>query len=449
MIDVAVLVLVALRPWSRLLFGAFAGTVVFVMGWWFEFYSQAQIGRTAFFLTCFFLIFAFAPRLVRLKLKQSGAISEWDHLVIALMPIANAGLGFLAFYALFDSTTAEWAGAWLAVAFAAFYLLLARLPGGAALHESPAVLSSLHLSAAVVFLTIAIPLKAHGRWLTIGWLVEGAALLWASTRTGSKLLRVLALICLVLGLGAVLAVNPNASTVPFFNQRFGTHCVAIAVFVFVVLAGAARSAGREPIARDLVAGYRHGRIASRQLAHPSRHRLGDSQLLVVSKLERQHRAHARLPDVRAVHLLGILHGVRRRAAQRRFLAPLGLPPLAGAGTAGGGHRQGLPGRHQRTQPGLPHPQFSGPRRAPARGQLCVSARLAQSPFAGRPGAVNIIAALHPPGRRRISRDSLFPVRETHSEHAAASPADLSRGRSRTVRACRARACRSPPVPQWR
>ncbi len=234
MIDVAVLVLAALRPWSRLLFSAFAGTVVFVTGWWFEFYSQAQIGRTAFFLTCFFLVFAFGPRVVRLNLKQSGAISEWDHLVIAVMPIAIAGLGFLAFYGLFDSATADWAGAWLAVAFAAFYLLLARLPGGAALHESPGVLSSLHLSAAVVFLTIAIPLKAHGRWLTIGWLVEGAALLWASTRTGSKLLRVLALICLVLGLGAVLVVNPVASTAPFFNQRFGTHCVAIAVFVFVV-----------------------------------------------------------------------------------------------------------------------------------------------------------------------------------------------------------------------
>jgi len=233
MIDVAVLVLVALRPWSRLLFGAFLGTIVFVAGWWFEFYSQAQIGRTAFFVTCFFLIFAFAPRLVRLNLKQSGAISEWDHLVIVLLPIANAALGFLAFYSLFDSTTSQWAGAWLAVAFAAFYLLMARLPGSAALHESPAVLSSLHLSAAVVFLTIAIPLKAHGRWLTIGWLVEGAALLWASSRVESKLLRALALICLLLGLGAVLVVNPDASMVPFFNERFGTHCVAIAVFVFV------------------------------------------------------------------------------------------------------------------------------------------------------------------------------------------------------------------------
>ena len=35
-LDVAVLVLVALRPWSRLLFGAFVGTVLIFTGWWFE-----------------------------------------------------------------------------------------------------------------------------------------------------------------------------------------------------------------------------------------------------------------------------------------------------------------------------------------------------------------------------------------------------------------------------
>jgi uncharacterized membrane protein len=83
MLDVAVLVLVALRPWSRLLFAAFIGTVIFVLGWWLEFYSQAQIARTAFFLECFFLIFAFAPRLVRLNLDRAGSlptgtISPWS-----------------------------------------------------------------------------------------------------------------------------------------------------------------------------------------------------------------------------------------------------------------------------------------------------------------------------------------------------------------------------------
>lgn len=231
MLDAAVLLLVIWRPWSRLLVGAFAGTVLFVAGWWFSFYSQAQAGRTAFFLACFFLAFAFAPRLARFNLQDGETPAGWDNLALALLPVANAALGFLGFYLLLDRPAAEWAGPWLAVAFAAFYLLLLRLRGHGRLHESPALLSSLHLASAVVFLTIAIPLKAHGRWLTIGWLVEGAALLWASIRADSKLLRTLALICLELGLCALLLADPRASTLPILNARFGAYLAAIAVYL--------------------------------------------------------------------------------------------------------------------------------------------------------------------------------------------------------------------------
>jgi uncharacterized membrane protein len=245
LLDLAVLVLVMLRPWSRLLFGAFLGTVLFYIGWYAEYYSDPQFAPTAFFLGIFFAIFAFAPRLAhpgpqdeaqdppQARQQDRPRISGWNTLALVLMPIANAALGFLAFYALFDWSTTGWAGPWLAVAFAAFYLLLLRLPARGRLHANPAVLAGLHLTSAVVFLTVAIPLKAHGRWLTIGWLVEGAALLWVAGRQQSRLLRVLAFLCLALGLIALIAVNPPASTTPFFNQRFATYCIGIAVFAFV------------------------------------------------------------------------------------------------------------------------------------------------------------------------------------------------------------------------
>jgi uncharacterized membrane protein len=232
-LDIAVLVLTTLLPWSRLLFAAYTGTVLFIAGWWFSFYSRQQEGRTAFFVTCFFLIFAFAPRLARMKLDEHGTSSAWDKLALVVLPVLNAALGFLAFYSLLPSTTQDWAGPWLAVAFAAFYLLLLRLPSLGALPASPPVLSGLHLAAAIVFLTIAIPLKTHGRWMTIGWLVEGAVLLWVSRRIGQLLLRRFALLCLALGLGALLIVNPDASSTLVFNERFGTFCVGIAIFCFV------------------------------------------------------------------------------------------------------------------------------------------------------------------------------------------------------------------------
>src|SRR6185437_341428 len=233
MLDCSVLVLVALRPWSRLLFASFTGTVLFVAGWWFGFYSYDQAVRTAFFLICFFVLFAFAPRLIGIRITDAGEASAWDQLAGVAMPLLNAGVGFLAFYFLVDERTFEWAGPWMAVAFAAFYLLVNRLPGRGALQSSSPLLSSLHLSAAVVFLTLAIPLKTQGRWLTVGWLAEGGILIWLAARVGSSLLHALGLICLCLGLGAVLIINPDASHVPFFNQRFATYAVAIAVFGMV------------------------------------------------------------------------------------------------------------------------------------------------------------------------------------------------------------------------
>jgi uncharacterized membrane protein len=233
MLDLTVLVLVVLRPWSRLLFASFVGTALFVFAWWGSFYTQDQVARTTFFLCCFFLLFALAPRLVKMTPDPGGNFRPWDGLVSFALPVVNAGLGFLAFYSLLTPTATDWAAPWLAVAFAAFYLLLMRLPESGILQRGASALSSLHLTAAIVFLTIAIPLKTHGRWMTIGWLVEGAVLLWLSRRVQSMLLRAFALISTVLGLGALILVNPTAASRPIFNERFGTYCVAIAVCAFI------------------------------------------------------------------------------------------------------------------------------------------------------------------------------------------------------------------------
>ena len=235
LLDFAVLVLVALRPWSRLLFAAFTGTVLFVLGWWIAYYSDAQSAQTAFFIGCFFVLFAVAPRLAQVNIEDEAQISGWNALALVLLPVCNAALGFIAFYNIFDSSKSKPAGPWLAVAFAAFYLLLLRLPARGRWHRSPAPLSALHLTAAVVFLIIAIPLQAHGRWLTIGWLAEGTALLWFARRIESPLLRGLALLCLLLGLSALVAVNPPASATPLLNERFATYCVAIVAFALVIV----------------------------------------------------------------------------------------------------------------------------------------------------------------------------------------------------------------------
>jgi uncharacterized membrane protein len=232
LLDAAVLVLVALKPWSRLLCAAFAGTVFFFTEWSLQYYSQDQFGTTAFFLACFFLIFALAPRLVRLREEDGGSGAGWDHLALAVLPLVNAGFGFLGFYLMLENAGST-AAPWVAVAFAAFYLLLLQFPARGAIYGSVETTSMLHLTIAVVFLTIAIPLKTQGRWLTIGWLAEGAALMWLAARVRGLLLRVLAVLCLALGLIALVSVNPAASLTPIFNERFGTYLFGIATCAFV------------------------------------------------------------------------------------------------------------------------------------------------------------------------------------------------------------------------
>ncbi len=237
LLDAVVLILVALKPWSRLLCGAFLGTVFFFVAWSLQYYAQSEFGTTAFFLSIFFLIFASAPRLVQLREEGGGPNAGWDHLALVVVPLANAGLGFLGFYLMIDNAGSPGAEPWVTVAFAAFYLLLLRFPARGALRDAAEATSALHLTIAVVFLTMAIPLKTHGRWLTIGWLAEGTALVWLSTRVRSLLLRVLAVLCIALGLFVLVTMNPPASVTPIFNERFGTYLFAILACAFVAWLG--------------------------------------------------------------------------------------------------------------------------------------------------------------------------------------------------------------------
>jgi uncharacterized membrane protein len=230
-LDGAVLVLIALRPWSRLLLGAYAGTVFFSLAWYAQYYSDGQFALTAFFVIVFFLLFAAAPRLLRgLQITDASHLSTQDNLVLVLLPLANAALGFLELYVLLDHQGRKWAQPWTAVVFAAFYLLLLQLPSRRSPGAKPVILTSLHLAIAVIFLTLAIPLEAHGRWITIGWLAEGAVLLWLARRLHLLLLRVLALCALVLGFIALITLNSTASETVIFNARFATYLVGIAAF---------------------------------------------------------------------------------------------------------------------------------------------------------------------------------------------------------------------------
>ncbi|MBB5341919.1 DUF2339 domain-containing protein [Tunturiibacter gelidoferens] len=233
-IDVATVSLVRLKPWPHLLFGIFPATVAFFIGWyveWFDVYNTPKpLSTTAIFIGLFFLTFLLPSiRTQQNDQHPSSPITE------ILLPLANATFAALALYSVLQDTGNHDLLPWLAVLFAAFYLGLMRLP-------QSRITSAVHLSLAIVFLTIAIPLKASGRWIIVGWLAEGAALLWVAARLSSPtpvkdaasaplILRRLATIALALGVCGLLIepfwLNEQIDTA-FFNLRFATALFGLA-----------------------------------------------------------------------------------------------------------------------------------------------------------------------------------------------------------------------------
>ena len=229
-IDLATILLVRYKPWRRLLLPAFAGTVAYFVGWYAEFFHRgfinvwsAESSETACFVALFFLMFAAVS-------MRGFCVQEADNaavIVPVLVPLANAAWVSLALYSVMQDSGLHSSLAWLMVALAALYLGLMRV-------QATAVASAMHLACAVVFLTIAIPLKASGHTLTTAWLVEGLVLYWAATRVESEsgapatMLSVLSLAGYCLGLLS-LAFHWVwfGDFTDFFNANLGAALVAV------------------------------------------------------------------------------------------------------------------------------------------------------------------------------------------------------------------------------
>jgi uncharacterized membrane protein len=233
-IDVATVALVRLKSWPRLLLGAFPATVAFFIGWYADFYGAFNVGQpigtTTVFIVLFFVVFVLPT-----VLEPQNEVRTGKSITNILLPLANAAFAALALYSVLEDAHYHDLLPWVAVLFAAFYLGLMRLP-------QSRVASAVHLSLAVVFLTIAIPLKASGHWITVGWLAEGVALLWVSARLAGqteepatisvhRILRRLAVAALALGFCGLL-IQPfwlySGIDTAFLNSRFATALFGVA-----------------------------------------------------------------------------------------------------------------------------------------------------------------------------------------------------------------------------
>jgi uncharacterized membrane protein len=226
LLDVAAVVMVARKPWRRLLALSYAGTLVLYIGWYSEFYNRSQLRLTLAFATLFFAIFAIAPLIAQ---RPEHDVAPFTAIPLFLA-FVNAGVYFLQAYAMFEEIDKH-TMAWFALALAGVYIWLSRQAGERFPDPDNArKLHFLHLAVAIGFITIAIPIRLDGHWITIGWLVEAGVLLWLGDRIRSTFMSGLAVAALGLGVLRLLTkLDDFTVTTLVFNARLGTFALAIAV----------------------------------------------------------------------------------------------------------------------------------------------------------------------------------------------------------------------------
>jgi uncharacterized membrane protein len=202
------------------------------------------------FATLFFAIFAVAPLLGHQA--EKGRLSDSVPPVLALV---NAAGYFLQIYTMYEAVDAK-VTAWFALALAAVYVFLSRQTRArAASPQAARTVDLLHLALAIGFITVAIPIRLDAHWVTMGWFVEAAVLLWVADRVGSELLNAFAVTALALGVGRLLLIDNFYVTRPIFNTRMATYTVAIAVLGVVAWYGSRRTdeLGRRAAALSVIA----------------------------------------------------------------------------------------------------------------------------------------------------------------------------------------------------
>jgi uncharacterized membrane protein len=235
LLDAGALALVILKPWRRPLLLSYSGTLLLYIGWYASFYDVSQVRMTVGFATLFFAIFAVAPLLARPAQKRWLSDS-----VPPLVAVVNAAGYFLQIYVMFEGIGTK-DTAWFALALAALYIFLSRQSRGrAGSPEAARTVDLLHLALAIGFITVAIPIRLDAHWITMGWFVEVAVLLWVADRIHSELLNIFAIGALLLGVGRLLLIDNFYVTRPIFNARMATYSVAIAVLGAVAWYGSRR-----------------------------------------------------------------------------------------------------------------------------------------------------------------------------------------------------------------
>jgi uncharacterized membrane protein len=218
----------ARKGWQSLLPIAFAGTQIYFWGWYSDFFHRASPQeRTVLFATLFYFLFAALPAAESIRGKQLGGL---DISVLMLDEFAYAGALFVLLW-----PEDRWPLTLLFLALAAGHVAVARL-SATEIEPRPAVGRLLFAGLALTFVTIAIPVRLEGKWITLSFAVEGAILVWTGFRAASTFVRQFGYAMLGISALRVLFFPPEGGAF-FWNERFGAYAFVVACFGIALWAG--------------------------------------------------------------------------------------------------------------------------------------------------------------------------------------------------------------------
>jgi uncharacterized membrane protein len=206
------------RDWKSLPPAQFLATLVYFWGWYSDFYSADQLLGTVFFATVFFVLFAALP-LVRSW--RDGELSGLEAGIVLVNSLAY----------LVELREMLWPDDRWVLTVAVLALAAAHLAAERMLPEKRGtemrLARILYAGLALTFVTLAIPIRLDGNWITIAWAVEGAVLIWGGLRAQFAAMRWagLALFAIVAGRLALITIPADAF---LLNERFATFAISVA-----------------------------------------------------------------------------------------------------------------------------------------------------------------------------------------------------------------------------
>src|SRR5580704_5018864 len=217
-LGVGVLVIAWVRNWKSLPPAQFAATLIYFWGWYSDFYRDNQLTTTIVFATVFFILFATLPVV---RSWRDGELSGLEAGIVLVNSLA-----YLVALRQMLWPQNRWALTVAVLALATAHLgaerLLPEKRGG-----ELRVARILYAGLALTFVTLAIPIRLDGRWITVAWAVEGAVLIWSGLRVRFAAMRWvgLAMFAIVAGRLAVISIPAGDF---LLNARFATFAIAVA-----------------------------------------------------------------------------------------------------------------------------------------------------------------------------------------------------------------------------